>query len=249
MSFGLRTQRTREEELHDAGLTLALLELVAPESPAGDRLKVAKLLFLATHRLFSDRVKALNFGFYRYAYGPFTRDLYVTWGELAWAGLLEVEEGPTGTLRLTAEGHDAAREFLREVLGRSENEAVLRALHLVADAEASAPTGTLLRRVYDMQVTALGTGVRTTIRAAPIGTYFTRPLELGEARARVAVPTEWLDAFNARLYRAQGAAAGVAVAQTPEMMRALREALEAEARGEGRFVSLEEVRRTYGIGA
>jgi hypothetical protein len=122
-------------------------------------------------------------------------------------------------------------------------------LERVVDAYASESTSRLLERVYGMTARAVGSTREMKIGEAPAGTYFTKVLERDEATTILDVPTSWLEAFDFRIYQAQGRAAGLEVVQTPAMMKALREGLEAEARGEGRLVSLEEVRKRYGIGA
>ena len=82
--------RSDRDSLTDALLSLVFLNHCAPaeNTAIGDRLKVAKLLFLATHDLFSRQTRAFSFSFYRYHHGPFTRELYETWGELSRMGFL-----------------------------------------------------------------------------------------------------------------------------------------------------------------
>ena len=90
----MRTYRNKREALSDSVISLVFLDLCASESGViGDRLKVAKLLFLATFNSLSQQWKAFNYSFHRYNYGTFTTELYETWSELSWAGFLEVPNG------------------------------------------------------------------------------------------------------------------------------------------------------------
>lgn len=183
----MRLNRSNRERLTDAMLSLVLLNTCASENGSiGDRLKVTKLLFLATYELFAQQTRAFNFSFYRYHHGPFTTELYETWGELGWIGFLEVPPGPTGQIALTATGLKAAEHY-HQRLDNLGNVAVLQAFKHVSDTYASLPTDELLKRVYGMEVTPLGWQQPVRIGDAPMGTYFTCVLEAEESRASVLV--------------------------------------------------------------
>ena len=86
-------QRTPRELLTDSILTLTLYYLcglVSQDSMRiGDRLKAAKLTFYSTYPCYRQGIKALNYSFQKFTHGPFTRELYETWGSLQWDGFCE----------------------------------------------------------------------------------------------------------------------------------------------------------------
>ncbi|PKB73681.1 MAG: hypothetical protein BZY75_00500, partial [SAR202 cluster bacterium Io17-Chloro-G7] len=107
----MRTTRNNREKLNDALCSLVLLDLCAAESGiVGDRLKVTKLIFLATLELLQRQIKGLNYSFYRYPHGPFTIELYETWGEICWMGYLDV---PAGAKKLSQNSSRHCRRYHR----------------------------------------------------------------------------------------------------------------------------------------
>jgi len=184
----MRLTRNPRERLVDALLSLVLLNFCAPhpEGVVGDRLKVAKLLFLATHELLAKQAKALSFSFYRYYHGPFTTELYETWGELSWIGFLDVPPGATGKIVLTDSGVEAAKRYERR-LADLGNGWALQSFRHIADTYCQLHTSELLRRVYTMEVRPLGWNQHISISDAPMGTYFTCALDSDEARQAVAI--------------------------------------------------------------
>ena len=74
----MRYSRTSEEALTDKAVLLALLTRISHKNNTslGDRLKLQKITFLFCYQLFIQRIKALNYTFFTYRWGPFTKDLY-----------------------------------------------------------------------------------------------------------------------------------------------------------------------------
>ena len=174
--------RSDRDSLTDALLSLVFLNHCAPaeNTAIGDRLKVAKLLFLATHDLFSRQTRAFSFSFYRYHHGPFTRELYETWGELSRMGFLDIQPGGKGQLILTEEGVRAAARYEQRIESLG-GEGILETFRRVSDTYCQLSTDELLRRVYVMEVTPLGWQQPVTIGDAPVGAYFTGVLGKDEA--------------------------------------------------------------------
>ncbi|MFQ5879435.1 MAG: hypothetical protein ACE5IZ_04610 [Dehalococcoidia bacterium] len=243
----MRLVRDPREFLTDGLMTLALIHVCAPATAAGDRLKVAKLLFVATYDLFKERAKGFNYSFYRYSYGPFTTELYETWEDLSWTGLLQVEPGPKGSISVTAKGRELADAFINEVLSDKVNEHFLLVMHKVQDLYAGDDTGTLLRKIYQMRVRPLGWEEVITVGEAPLGVHFTRILDESEARTVVQVPTRWLRRLDAYRQSSRREPAGIEPVISDKVLDLIEEALEAESRGEGRVVDVEEIRKRYGI--
>lgn len=199
----MRLTRSSRDRLSDALLSLVLLNFCASAGgrAIGDRLKVAKLLFLATHNLFTKQAKAFSFSFYRYYHGPFTTELYETWGELNWMGFLEIQPGPAGEIVLTEAGIKAAEHY-EQRLKALGNQEVLQVFKQVSDTYRQLSTEELLRQVYGMEVVPLGWQQRVRISNTPMGTYFTCVLDKEEARESVAIDDATASEFFNELPRA-----------------------------------------------
>ena len=199
----MRLQRTDRERLGDAPLSLVLLDRCAQEDGVvGDRLKVAKLTFLPTHKMYTEQVKAFNFSFYRYTHGPFTRELYETWGELEWMGFLEIQPGPRGNIIVTEQGGQAAKRY-RTWLLELGNGRVLEELERTADSYSQLSTSELLRKVYELQVLAVGWSHKVRIRELPANAYLTCALETEEARDSAHLDDSIVGDFFSQIPRAE----------------------------------------------
>ncbi len=193
----MRQIRTQRDRLSDAMLSLVLLNYCArTDGTIGDRLKVAKLMFLATHDLLSQQFKALNFSFYRYSYGPFTPELYDTWGELNWMGFLEVPPSSRGEIKLTASGLSAAVRYEKRLKALG-NELFIQSFRQVADSYCQYDTKELLDVVYDMKVVPLGWQQPIQIRDIPAKAFLTWVLESEESLREIRIDDELaMDFFN-----------------------------------------------------
>lgn len=246
----MRFSRNRREELVDGLLTLALLRLAMPEGPGSDRLKVAKLVFIPCLEMFEQRAKGFNFSFYRYTWGPFTKELYETWEDLEWAGLLEVGSGASGKITLTQQGHELAASFIEEVLDTPKNRPFLECLRSAAEKYGTLSTGALLKQVYSRPVTPIGFIKRVTVGATPIGLYFTAPWDEDVAVSSLDVPDVWLARADAHRQRAQAQTAGRPDIAEESILEELAQAVAADERGEGRRLTaqdVEEIKKRHGI--
>ncbi len=181
----MRTNRDNRERLNDAMMSLGLLDMCAAEDSGiiGDRLKVAKLLFLATLESVRQQAKIFNFSFFRYNFGTFTPELYDTWGELTWMGLLEVPMGREGRITITPKGREVARE-IRDILESNVGDRTGVALNIfrqIADGYQALSTSEILSKVYAMRVRPLGWQAEVTIKEVTAGAFLTYVLEPNEA--------------------------------------------------------------------
>lgn len=197
----MRLSRNNRERLTDSLLTLVLLRYCASEDGSiGDRLKVTKLTFLAAHTLFTRQIKAFNFSFYRYHHGPFTTELYETWGELSWLGFLEIPPGPTGEISLTDAGLKAAGRY-EQRLEQLGNQRLLEAFRHITDTYRGLSTSDLLRQVYEMKVVPLGWRQATRISDLPMSARLTCVLDQEEASESVTVDDATATEFFIELTR------------------------------------------------
>lgn len=245
----MKFERSIRERLVDGLLTLVLLGLCATgeRNVIGDRLKVTKLVFLACHDLFSRQVKAFNFSFYRFHYGPFTTELYETWGELGWMDFLEVGPGNKGDISLTPTGIQAAERY-RVMLEDLGNDQVLGVFRQVADTFGELSTDEVLRQVYAKEVIPVGWGESILVREMPHEVYLTGVLDQREARAAVRLDDDVLREFFGELPEIEESRkrAGVDYA---ELYDSARRGLAAKRNGAvGIEVSVRELERKLGGG-
>lgn len=246
----MRLVRSEREFLIDELMTLALLRLV-PAVRVGDRLKVVKLLFLATYELFKRRWKALNFCFYRYTYGPFTPQVYEVWGDLSWSELMSIEPRAAGLIYLTPKGRRLADSFIEEVLSQEDNAPIKAVIDSVAKEFGTQPTNKVLQLVYDMPVQPVGQEVSLPLVQVPVRTQLTAILEFAEAEKELTVPQSWLARLETHRLRIQ--TRGVRKLQqayqfiSPQVLTSLMQAIAADERGERKAIDWKEIQETYGI--
>lgn len=156
-----------------------------------DRLRLQKLCFLLEHQWFAERRKGLNYRFFRSRYGPFTLELYQTEVDLALAGL--IEDRGAWTFVLTDDGRRFAEALRQELEEDPDNHSFLTDLERVVGSFGSLPTPELLAEVYAVETMPLGWREAWPLRDIPIGLDLTRPLELEESTAALAIPEGWLE--------------------------------------------------------
>ena len=230
----MRTIRTPQESASDTLLSLVLFDFCAPDSGIlGDRLKATKLLFLATFESACRRLKSLNYSFYRYTHGPFTRELYATWQELNDLGYLDVPSNPSGDIVITEEGRAAARYFLSRMESGAVPgvEVVKTVFTQVADTYGPLSTPELLKRVYDMKVIPVGWQEQAVIRDVPTGAYFTCILEPKQSLEVVSVGEDTTNEFLSKVVPSVRPER-VSDSEYDVIFRALARDIEAEKAGE-----------------
>jgi len=204
----MRVDRTFEERLIDSALSLVLLSQIPDGEAIGDRLKVMKLLFLTEYRMFTERAKGLNFTFYRWNLGPFSKEVEELWDALKVSGYLQEDE----EFALTDEGRRLADAFQADVLEDTTNAYFNEAITSIAQQYGRQNRNEIMRRVYEMQVFDIE-GRRLRMRDASLGTVFTEALEPGEAKMIVTMDPGWLDTLAIALDPARRESLSRAMAQ------------------------------------
>ena len=193
-----RTERTHEERLIDSALLLSMLGRVmqTPDDVwVGDRLKVMKLAFLATYRMFRQQQKGFNFSFFRYTYGPYSKDVSETWDCLQAASFLKEEE----EFSLTRQGVDLARAFWDEVLAMEQNAVFADIMKGVASTYGPHSRAEVMTRVYTMKVVPFGEATAIPVRDIPMMTDLTVTLEPEEAMGEITVGSDWMETLRIAL--------------------------------------------------
>lgn len=247
----MRTTRTPQEITSDSLLSLVLLDFCAADSGAvGDRLKATKLLFMATFESARRRLKGLNYSFYRYAHGPFTKELYATWQELSDLGYLYVPSNPRDYITVTEEGKAAASYFLTKMESSATPgiEALKSVFKQVSDTYGSFSTPELLRHIYDMKVVPVGWQEQATIRDIPNGAYFTCILDPKQSLEAVYMSEEITNEFLSKAMRPIRPDR-VSDEEYDAIYQSLLNGLMAEKNGEaGTIVSWAELKQKLGVG-
>jgi hypothetical protein len=154
-------------------------------------LKAMKLGFLLGYDLFQSKIKALNFEFYRYDWGPFAKEFYDStehYRRSNWAVLDE----DSHLVAINDAGVSLAVQFKNEVLRLPENEAIYDSMHYVANQYGELTQGEIMDRVYAMKVYTLeNPNQLQTIANIKHHRHFTRKLDSGEAKAALYIPEEW----------------------------------------------------------
>ena len=247
----MRTFRNKREALSDALISLVFLDLCAAEDGViGDRLKVTKLLFLATVRSLGQRMKVLNYSFHRYNYGPFTTELYETWSELSWAGFLEVPNGSGAEIIVTEAGRGAAKKYsnLMESADGDGWRSACEVFQQVSDSFCGFSTREILDHVYGMTLVPLGWQTPTTVREAPAGVFFTCALEPNEAKTVIQINDEVAGVYQ--MEREQNQTEGVSLLgeEAADLYASVINGIRAEKSGApSTIVSLEEIKRKLGV--
>lgn len=229
---------------------LSLCKLFTHATRVGDRLKVTKLIFLATYSLYQEKHKAFNLAFYRYNHGPFTQELYQIWDDLSAAGFLDVDPTPSSSLTLTDQGVDFGMKFYKNLSSVKENEPFTDALLEIAAKHGPMSTSQILQHVYNMQIKPVDSAQARPLSEIPLGSYLTRPIPDSRAKTVVQIQDRWLIEYD--LCRKKGwtedkEAFEVLALHTPEMVLEIDEALEAAQRGVGRKITFEELAKQLGI--
>jgi hypothetical protein len=161
----------------------------------GDRLKVQKCTFLVTLDEFTKRLKGFDLTFFRYKWGPFSKQLWDVEGRLETAGLLVQRtsgENEVDELLFTEEGGALADDLCAAIDAIAGNRQFTEGYERVVGQFADADTKTLLDFVYDLSVKPIG-GSKQRIKDMPNNLDITQVLDPEDADAEVVIPDGWLD--------------------------------------------------------
>lgn len=135
--------------------------------------KLQKLVFLSERDMIENRVKGLNFQFFRYSYGPMSKEVYQERTELQESGLIIKEK----QINTTAEGNevlDSCSEWLKP------NKEVTDYIDQIIDEFSNYPTNKLKEYVYELKFSIPGRG-QMKIKDVPECTDLLSPLTEEEA--------------------------------------------------------------------
>lgn len=193
----MRAERTIEEVLIDKAVTLALLSRVSAHisdgrnhAAIGDRLKLQKLTFLTEYPMFQKRIKGMNFTYFTYRWGPFTKDLYEVETDFIEAKLMS-HKGQEFTL--TPKGADIGKALFEAMQSDSDNAVICEAIEKTATKYAKWTTEELVHHTHKMKVRPVGWTESVVFDDLPHYLDLTRILDEDESIATVEIDPAHLD--------------------------------------------------------
>lgn len=190
----MKLERDRQESVSDKAFLLAFLTKVSQHngSSLGDRLKIQKLTFLLCYMLFQRRYKALNYTFFTYRWGPFTKDLYEAEADFEQAHLLD----RTGRdYALSETGLFWGNSLYESIASDPDNSEIVQQLNDVVQSFASQSTRYLVDHTHQMSVSPVGWQEEEQLDQLPYHLNLTGILDSEEATALLEIDRGWLDSF------------------------------------------------------
>ena len=197
----MRYTRTSEEALTDKAVLLALLARISNHGNSvslGDRLKIQKLTFLLCYRLFQQRIKALNYTFFTYRWGPFSKDIYEAEADFEQAGLMQ-RDGQWYSL--TEQGQIWGNSLYDALVSDPDNYDIVQAMDSIIAEHAAETTRYLVDYTHAMQVVPIGWHEEERLDELPYHLDLTAVVEENEATAIVEIDRGLLDSFAMMLAR------------------------------------------------
>ncbi|MDE2688084.1 MAG: hypothetical protein OXI16_11390 [Chloroflexota bacterium] len=190
----MRQYRIGEEALTDKAVLLGFLYRVGSRNDGvlGDRLKMQKLTFLFCHELFKQRIKALNYIFFTYRWGPFTKDLYEAEADFEQADLMH-REGRV--FSLTETGVKWGQSIYDALGGDPYNCEIVETMDAIVDRFSRNSTQTLVDYSRAMNITPIGWHETEQLDELPLHLDLTAVVDEEEATAIIEIDRGLLDSF------------------------------------------------------
>ena len=192
----MRQMPNPEEKLKNVALFLCLADKLSQNGIIGDRLKIQKCTFLVTLDQFQKKQKGFNLTFYRYHWGPFSKQLYDVSTFLRSAKLLVGKDLPDAeageVFHLTKAGMSVATEICGEILGDPQNAPFVDTILRIGETYRTSTTHKVIEDVYDLEVKPIN-GPKQKIRDMNEGLDITRVFEPSEALSEIVIPQSWLE--------------------------------------------------------
>jgi uncharacterized protein YwgA len=152
-----------------------------------DRFKLQKIPFASELAMNKSSTKGLNYTFFRYLYGPMSKEVYEDGGALHVGGLITTLKGP---IELTEEG---LRLVDSVSLIYEENRDITSYIDVVSKEYAPLDFGPLKKKIYDLTLT--WGGDVWTVREFPAYTDMLKSLSEAEAKISFRLDDDWIDSL------------------------------------------------------
>jgi uncharacterized protein YwgA len=138
--------RLQTEIIQDRLLQLYLISSIQKNGFIDGNLKLQKLAFLLEWQLMLNNIKALHFKYFRYRYGPFSKELQSDNQNLQTEGYL------THQFNLTGKAVDLLEYVIEPIAKHGANQEIFNQLEDICVAEAKTSGSKLTDKVYRMEI-------------------------------------------------------------------------------------------------
>ncbi len=179
--------RTEIETLIDKLLLLYSIEQGNKYGLMEGTFKLQKVPFASELSMNEQGTKGFNYTFFKYWYGPISKEIYEDGTTLHVGGLITTLEGP---IKLTQRGREVF-----DMLGPlyKENQEITEFIDSAAKAYASLSFGALKQKIYDLSVRWAGDKWKVG-KIPPCVDVLTK-LDANEARKQFRVDDDWVDSL------------------------------------------------------
>lgn len=153
--------------------------------------KLQKLLFLSEYEMIKNKVKGLNYTFYRWEHGAFSLEIYDDLRILAENNFVGVYEYHAGGFWVTKK--EKSIELLNvcsELL--QENKTVIRYIDSIIEKYGNLITDALKNIAYSVKIPHLN----LTVKEIPLGITFLTPLSDKETKIKFKISDEWVETLE-----------------------------------------------------
>lgn len=138
--------RKKREIIQDKILLLYLVSFVKNNHDIEGNLKFQKLFFLTEWKLMESGIKALNFKFFRYLYGPFSKELLCDYNELKEKKYL------SSLFNLSEKAIDLIDYIHESIKDIGNNSKIIDCMTKTCSVYSKYPGIALTNKVYDMEI-------------------------------------------------------------------------------------------------
>jgi uncharacterized phage-associated protein len=154
--------------------------------------KLQKLPFLAELGMFKERLKGFNYTFFRYLWGPMTKEIYKDKDTLVQNGFIVSSR----TIKLTPRGNSVVSDFY-DVLNSKQNLEFKEKIDEVVDKFARYSFDSLKRYVYNIKLAPVDIPDKELrIEDIPIGYDIIVPLTGEESKKTFFIEDNYLESFH-----------------------------------------------------
>lgn len=175
--------KTEKDKISDKLFLLYLINSVNKQNNFLGITKLQKLVYILENYLYTKGKRALNFSFFRWDYGPMSKEIYVERDFLVNNGLIEKE----GDIRITKKGKNLLSQC-SEIL--EENETIIQLIDRITNEYSRYETEDLKNRVYNTKDPSWG------LRIIDISQGFDLLVGLPEKEDITNIDSDWIETLD-----------------------------------------------------
>lgn len=186
----MASDRSPREVIVDRLLLMHLIDRANKKKDLYGMTKLQKLVFLTEYSMVKEGIKGFNYGFYKWHFGPFSREIYEDLDRLV--------SNEIATERMRIELTDRGREILEECAEIfEENKQAMKCLDRVLEKHADKPTHGLMELTYNIPIEyPLFKGFPKKIKEIPEGWDLISKLDEDLAKTMFNLSDEWMETLD-----------------------------------------------------